>query len=192
MKLKAGIFLVIILVILGGLLAAQSIPRFLSSVPEISGTGDILPDEQGLRRFGMEISGLSCRTEDYETGARASLAQYSFCNFTITSLNGTEVILEVKKYTNMEDRTGAYQYESSHLFGQEGLISENEYGDLSRFRVSSEDDYMGHLNNPGVYYYHLWICKDLYLIHVTSSGTVEAEDEVASVGEHILSQFSRI
>lgn len=127
-----------------------------------------------------------CRTEDYETGPSSSLAQYSFCNY---SLGDTEVIIELKRFTNPEDLNGSYQYDSSHLYSAEGLISEDDYGDMSRFRVNNENDYMGHLNPPGVYYYHLWITKDLYLIHVTSKGTVEAEDSIAEIGQAILSKF---
>lgn len=155
-----------------------------------SGTRDLVLNEQDLGQLGMTGDVNECRTEGYETGEHSTLAQYSFCNYTISSLNGTRVILEVKKFTNMEDLNGSYQYDSSHYFSAEGLISENEYGDQSRFRVNSEKDYGGEYNKPGVYYYHLWICKDLYLIHITSSGrSEEAGEYVPEMGRLILSEF---
>ena len=156
---------------------------------KISGTRDLVLDEQDLQQLGM--TGHGCQTdEEYSNIVDSSLGQYSFCNYTINSLDDTEVVIELQKFANYEALDGTYQYDSSHLFGVKGLISENDYGDQSRFRVNSEDDYMGHLNEPGVYYYHLWICKDLYLIHITSSGGSEdAEGYVANIGRQILSKF---
>jgi hypothetical protein len=52
------------------------------------------------------------------------------------------------------------------------------------------NDYGGQFNEPGVYFYHLWICKDKYLIHITSKGTEEAAgDSVREIGQQILSKF---
>jgi len=98
--------------------------------------------------------------------------------------------IELQKFANYEALDGTYQYDSSHLFGVKGLISENDYGDQSRFRVNSEDDYGAEFNEPGVYYYHLWICKNEYLIHITSSGrSKEADEYIAKIGQRILSKF---
>ena len=155
----------------------------------ISGTQELVLNEQDLQQLGMTSDGTDCLTEEYTTNEYSPLAQYSFCNYNINSLNDTQVVLELKKFTNFEDLNGKYQYDSQHLFSIEGLISENDYGDQSRFRVNHENDYMGHLNEPGVYYYHLWICKNEYLIHITSKGTMEAEDYIARIGRQILSQF---
>ncbi len=141
----------------------------------ISGTQDLVLNEQDLQQLGITSDGIDCNTEEeYSNIVDSSLGQYTFCNFTINNLNDTEVVIELKKFANYEALDGSYQYDSSHLYSVEGLISENDYGDKSRFRVNSEHDYMGHLNEPGVYYYHLWICKDLYLIHITSKGSEEA------------------
>ena len=174
-----------------GILAVVFIAGCTSQKPthKISGTQGLLPDEQDLQQLGMTSDRTDCLTEEYPTNEHSPLAQYSFCNYTINSLNDTVIVLQLKKYTNFEDLNGAYQYDSQHLFSIEGLISENDYGDQSRFRVNHENDYMGHLNEPGVYYYHLWICKNEYLIHITSKGTMEAEDYIARIGRQILSQF---
>ena len=105
-------------------------------------------------------------------------------------MNPTEVIMELRKFTNAEDLNNSYQYDSSHLFGAKGLISEDDYGDQSRFRVNSDDDYGSEYNPPGVYFYHLWFTKDKFLIHITSSGSEDAEDYIAKMGRQILSKLS--
>jgi hypothetical protein len=153
----------------------------------ISGTQELVLNEQDLQQLGM--TGGECQTdEEYSNIVDSSLGQYSFCSYTI--LKDTKVVIELQKFANYEALDGTYQYDSSHLFGTKGLISENTYGDQSRFRVNSEDDYMGHLNEPGVYFYHLWICKDLYLIHITSSGrSEEAGEYITKIGRQILSKF---
>jgi hypothetical protein len=104
-------------------------------------------------------------------------------------LNDTQVIIELQKFANYEALDGSYQYSSQHLYSIEGLISENVYGDQSRFRVNNVNDYGGQYNVPGVYYYHLWICKDLYLIHITSKGSEGAREYIANIGQQILSKF---
>ncbi|MGV8141839.1 MAG: hypothetical protein ACP5NW_05345, partial [Candidatus Woesearchaeota archaeon] len=79
---------------------------------------------------------------------------------------------------------------SLHLRGAKGLLSENAFGDQSRFYVNNEDDYGAENNPPGVYYYSLYMTKDLYLVQISSSGTsADAKDSVASVGRQILSKF---
>jgi hypothetical protein len=105
-------------------------------------------------------------------------------------LNDTGVVIELKKYTNSGDLNGSYQYESLHLRSIEGLISENDYGDQSRFYVNNENDYGAEYNDPNMYYYALYISKNEYLIYVTSKGTsVEAKEYVAKIGRRILSKF---
>ncbi len=99
------------------------------------------------------------------------------------------MIIELKKFENKEALDGAYQYDSSHLFGAKGLISEDDFGDKSRFRVNSEDDYGAEYNTPGIFYYHLWICKDTYMIHITSGGSEDAKDYISGAGRKILSKF---
>jgi len=154
----------------------------------ISGTHALVLNEDELQQLGMELN--DCRTEE-STDIAASPVQYTMCNYSVRSLNDTEIIIELKKFTNREALENAYQYESSHLYSVEGLISENEYGDKSRFRVNHPSDYMGHLNEPGVYYYHLWICKNEYLIHITSKGrSADAASLVSTIGRLILSKFS--
>ncbi len=187
--MKAAAILAILLVVTIVFLAALKGLQHPASGSGISGTQELVLDRQDLRQLGMVDNGGGCWTEEYETGVHSPLAQYSFCSYIISDLNDTEVVIELKKFTNPEDLNGAYQYESSHLFSAEGLISENEYGDQSRFRVNHEDDYGGQFNDPGVYYYHLWATKNEYLIHVTSKGTVQAEDHIARIGQRILSKF---
>ena len=178
--MKLAIILAILLILIGGCSIVQD---------SISGTQELVLNEQDLQQLWMTSNGTDCQTEEYQTNEYSPLAQYSICYYTINSLNDTQIILELKKYTNFEDLNGSYQYSSLHLRSVEGLISENDYGDQSRFSVNNENDYMGHLNKPGVYYYHLWICKDKYLIHITSKGSEEAKDYIVKIGQQILSKF---
>lgn len=154
-----------------------------------SGTQELVLNDQDLQQLGDMSVGTDCRTEE-QTSYSSQKVQYTVCSYVINSLNDTEVIIELKKFTNLEDLNGTYQYDSLHLYSVEGLISENDYGDQSRFRVNNENDYMGHLNEPGVYYYHFWITKNEYLIHITSSGRSEGAGEyIEKIGLRILSKF---
>ena len=146
----------------------------------ISGTKDLALNEQDLQQLGITSDGTDCRTEEYTTNDYSPLAQYSICSYTINSLNDSRVVLELKKYINFEDLNDTYQYESLHLRGFQGLISENDYGDLSRFYVNNEST---------VYYYHLWISKNEYLILITSKGTKKDGEYIAKIGRRILSKF---
>ncbi|MDO8480907.1 MAG: hypothetical protein Q7S65_03755 [Nanoarchaeota archaeon] len=152
----------------------------------VSGTPNLELTEQDLAQLGM--SG-SCRTEAYETGPYSSLAQYSFCNYTISSLPDTKVIVELSQFSNVTDLNGTYQYSSLHLRSAEGLISENEYGDQSRFYVNNENDYGGQYTDPSISYYSLYFTKNEYLVHVTSGGSKEAEAYIADIGRRILAKF---
>jgi hypothetical protein len=168
----------------------------------ISGTRELVLNEQDLQQLEMRsdlneqdlqqlgITSGNCRTEeDYTNIVDSSLGQYSVCIYNISSLNDTQVIIELQKFANFEALNGSYQYNSQHLYSIEGLISENDYGDQSRFRVSNVNDYGGQYNDPNVYYYHLWICKNEYLVHITSKGAKEAVDYIAETGRQILSKF---
>ncbi|MCB9359369.1 hypothetical protein H6503_05540 [Candidatus Woesearchaeota archaeon] len=130
-----------------------------------------------LGELGLADNG--CRTEQYKTGEFSTLSEYSFCNYTIESLDDTEVIIELKEFTDLENLNGSYQYESLHLRGYQGMISEDEYGDMSRFYVNNESD---------VYYYHLWIADKLQLIHVTSKGSKDAEGIIVNIGNYLLAR----
>lgn len=143
------------------------------------------PDNQDLQQIGVTFDdGTACNTEEYETNEHSSLAEYSICSYI---LDDTEIIIELKKFTDKNDLNGSYQYDSSHYYSAEGMISENTFGDLSRFRVNNEHDYGG--TNTSMYYYHLWITKDDFLIHITSKGTVEAQDTIADIGEKIVGKL---
>jgi hypothetical protein len=148
-------------------------------------------NEQDLQQLGITGNGTNCRTDEaYTNIADSSIGQYSICVYNIGSLNDTQVIIELTKFTNYEALNGSYQYDSLHLFSVQSLISENDFGDQSRFRLNNENDYGGQYNDPNVYYYHLWICKDMYLIHITSGGSSrEAEGYVAKIGRQILSKM---
>jgi hypothetical protein len=148
-------------------------------------------NEQDLEQLGIISDGTNCHTEEgYTNIVDSSMGQYSICAYLIPSLSDTQVVIELQKFANYEALNGSYQYGSSHLYSVEGLISENDYGDMSRFRVNNENDYGGQFNEPGVYFYHLWICKDLYLIHITSKGrSKEAQEYIAKIGRRILSKF---
>ncbi len=180
--MKLVISLAILLVLLGGCTGPAT-----KATNTISGTRELVLNEQDLQKLGMTSSG-DCQTEEYQTNANAPLAQYSVCNYTV--LNDTQVILELQKFTNLEDLNGTYQYSSLHLRGAKGLISQNDFGDQSRFYVNNEDDYGAQYNEPGVYYYALYIAKDEYLIHISSAGrSKEAVDYVAKMGRQILLKF---
>lgn len=154
----------------------------------ISGIQELVLNEQDLQQLGMTRAG-DCQTED-QTSINSLPVRYSMCNYTINSLNDTQVVIVLQSFTNFEDLNNSYQYDSLHLYSVQGLISENDFGDQSRFRVNNVNDYMGQLDEPGVYYYHLWICKDVYLIHITSSGrSKDAQEYVAKIGRRILSKF---
>lgn len=195
--------LTIILAVLLIFVAGCSIVQDERSTHKILGTKDLILNERDLQQLGMinnlnktdleqlGITENNCRTDyEYSNIIDSSLGQYSICSYIISSLNDTKVIIELQKFANYEALNGTYQYNSMHLFGTKGLISENDFGDQSRFRVNSEDDYGAEFNEPGMYYYHLWICKDLYLIHITSSGrSKEAKDYIARIGRQILSKF---
>ncbi|MFH8080784.1 MAG: hypothetical protein QXO84_02800 [Candidatus Aenigmatarchaeota archaeon] len=131
----------------------------------------------------------NCKMEKYETNEYNSLSEYFSCNYTVNELKDTWIFVEIKKFENREDLENTYQYESSHLFGSKGLLSENELGEKSRFRVSSDDDYGAEFNPKGVYFYHLWICKGNYLIHITSKGEKEAGEYVKKIGQKIISNI---
>ena len=188
--MKLAIILTILLILIGGCSTVQESPSgpTIKTTPTISGTQDLILNEQDLQQLGMS-DGTDCYTdEEYTNIVDSSVGQYSFCNYTI--LNDTEVVVELQKFANYEALNGSYQYGSSHLYSIEGIISENDYGDQSTFRVNNENDYMGNLNEPGVYYYHLWFTKYLYLIHITSKGTEEAAgDSIEKIGQQILSKF---
>ena len=177
--MKPTIILIILFILLIGCTRVQE--------PTINTTQKLILNEQDLQQIGMRSNGTDCKTEEYETSEFSPLAQYSTCFYTIN--NHTEIIIELKKFTNFEDLNGSYQYDSSHLFSVQGLISENAYGDFSRFRVSNENDYGGQYNDPNIYYYHLWIVKDKYLIHITSKGKEEAKEYIAKTGRLILGKF---
>lgn len=153
----------------------------------VAGTKELALTEQDLQQIGMTGSG--CQTDgEYTNIVDSSKGQYSICNYAINDLN-TEVVIELKKFANYEALNGSYQYDSLHLYSVEGLISENDFGDQSRFRVSNENDYGGQYNDPNVYYYHLWICKNEYLIHITSKGPNDVKAHIEKIGRQILSKF---
>jgi hypothetical protein len=133
----------------------------------------------------------TCKTQQtYAKNQTVEHGAHSICAYTIPALNNTDIVIQLQKFKDKTALNGSYQYDSSHLFSSDGLISRNELGDQSTFRVSTEDDYGGEHNNDTMHYYHLWITKDHYLLHITSSGTVNATTEITRVGERILSKFN--
>ena len=198
--MKLAIILAILLILITGCSTVQDPPSW----PTISGTQELALNEQDLSQLGMTndvneqdlqqigiSSGTNCRTdEEYTNIVDSSVGQYSICSYIINSLNDTQVIIELQKFANYEALNGSYQYNSLQLYSVQGLISQDDFGDQSRFRVNNENDYGGQFNEPGVYFYHLWFTKDLYLIHITSSGrSKEAKEYVAKIGQQILSKF---
>src|SRR3989344_8198522 len=159
----------ILLMLVAGCSTAQDSPSTINT-NAISGTNELILNEQDLQQLGMASggseelqqlgmlsNGTDCKIEEYPTDEYSPLAQYSLCSYTINSLNDTGVIIELSKFTNLEDLNGTYQYSSLHLRSIGGLISENDYGDQSRFYVNNENDYGAQHNDSNVYYYSLYI-----------------------------------
>ena len=184
MKLRILLSIILIAIVFILIAGCSSIQN-KGSIQKFSETSDLLLNEQDLMQLGMRGD---CKTEEYNTSEKMAISQYSFCNYTIDDLN-TEIIIELSKYTNFEDLNDSYQYNSLHLRSSEGLISENKYGDQSRFYVNHESDYGGQFDESDIYYYHLWITRDLYLIHITSKGSQEAKERVKEIGLKILEKF---
>jgi hypothetical protein len=207
--MKQTTLIAIILILIGlfvsGCSTVETPPSPISGTHAISGIQELALNQQDLQQLGLTSdldeadlqqlgitgNGTNCRTDEaYTNVVDSSPSQYSICVYNIGSLNDTQVIIELTKFTNYEALNGTYQYDSLHLYSVQSLISENDYGDQSRFRLNNENDYGGQYNEPGVYYYHLWICKDLYLIHITSGGrSREADGYVAKIGRQILSKM---
>jgi hypothetical protein len=188
--MRLAVILAIILILIAGFLISQyGLPSGPATATNHTTPGipELMPDGQELQQLGIAKQE-ECRTEE-QTSIYSSMVQYGFCNYTIDGLNNTGVIIELKKFTNHDDLNGTYQYESSHLFGAKGLIGENDYGDQSRFRVNSDDDYGAQYNPPGIYFYHLWFTRGLYLVHITSGGSVGARDYIERAGRLMLSKF---
>jgi hypothetical protein len=201
--MKRTIILAILVVLIAGCSTMQEAPSGPTITHTISGTQELVLNEQDLQELGIKkdlneqdllqlglSSGDNCRTDgEYSNIVDSTLGQYTICAYLIPSLNNTQVIIEWQKFADYEALNGSYQYDTSHLYSVQGLISENDYGDMSRFRVNNENDYGGEFNPPGIYFYHLWFTKDLYLIHITSSGSKDAEEYIATIGRLILSKF---
>jgi hypothetical protein len=183
--MKQRIVLLLLLLVLVGCSPKE---EPVSTVSAVSGNQDLMFTQEDLTSLGIQGDEISCLTEKYETGEYSSLAEYSFCNYTITSLNNTEVLIQLSKFTNKNDRDGAYQYDSSHLRSSDGIISRDEYGEQSTFSKNSVNDYGGQFNDPDVHYYHLWIVKEDYLIHITSKGSIDAKEYIAKMGEQYIAK----
>ena len=190
--MKLAMISAILLILIGGCSTVQDSPSgpTIKITHTISGTQELVLNEQDLQQLGMS-NGTNCRTEEgYSNIVDSSLGQYSICIYNINSLNDTQVIIELQKFANLGALNGSYQYNSVHLRSIEGLISQNDYGDQSRFYLNNVNDYGGQYNDPNVYYYTLYTCKNEYLIHITSKGrSKEALDYIAKIGRQILSKF---
>lgn len=204
-KFKADYMLAIISAILLILMAGCSQTGAVKTGPNISGTQDLILDEQDLQQLGMASNtnetylqllgitgnGTDCRTDnEYSNIVDSSIGQYSICSYIITGLQDTDVVIEFQRFADYEALNGSYQYSSLHYYSVEGLISENDFGDQSRFRVNNVNDYGGQFNDPDVFYYHIWFTKGLYMIHITSGGrSKEAKEYIPQIGRKILSKF---
>jgi hypothetical protein len=147
-------------------------------------------NEQDRTQLGITGNGTNCQSDgDYSNIVDSTLGQHNICIYNVNGLNDTTIIIELTKFTDYEALNGSYGYSSSHLFGANGLISENDFGDQSRFHVSDPSDYGGEFNKPNEYYYNLYFTKGLYLIHITSGKNKEAKDYIAKIGRLILSKF---
>ncbi|MFA5141773.1 MAG: hypothetical protein WC471_02285 [Candidatus Woesearchaeota archaeon] len=174
-----------VLLILGGCTASSnvmSISDLALNRQDLSSLG-LVSDH--LKQLGMDSS-TDCKIEEYQTDEFSPLAQSGICSYT---LDGSEVIIQLEKYATLEALDGSYQYGSLHLRSADGLLSENDYGDKSRFYVNSPNDYGAEFNPTGVYFYSLYFTKDTYLVHISSKGSIDAKEDVAAIGRTILSKF---
>ena len=198
--MKLTISLTILLILVLGCKPVNNLPPVeKNSSSSISGIQELVlnPQDLGqlgmksdqLKQLGMTTNGTDCQIESYQADEFSPQQQNGICSYIIPGLNNSEVVIQLNKFTNLNDLNGSYQYESLHLYSSEGLISENDYGDRSRFRVNNEHDYGGEFNDPNIYYYHLWFTKDKYLIHITSKGSEGAKDYISKIGNKILSKF---
>ncbi|HLC60421.1 MAG TPA: hypothetical protein VJJ52_03245 [Candidatus Nanoarchaeia archaeon] len=174
------------------------------STHTISGVQELVLNEQDLKQLGLMTSnrtfgpivlnGTDCQIEGWVYNQTVYLNNYStWCTYTINSVKDTEVTIHyIGKITNPEDLNGTYQYNSGHYVSSKGIISENDFGDQSKFHVNSDEDYGAEFNKPGIYYYHLWFTKDGYLIEISNNGTKEGnktKEYIAKIGRQILSKF---
>jgi hypothetical protein len=190
-RMKLVMILAILLILIGGCSTVQDSPSgpTIEMTPVLSGIQELSLNAQDLQQLGMMNNGTDCQTEDYQTDADSPLAQYGICSYSINRLNDTEVVIQLEKYANVEALNGSYQYNSLHLRSIEGLISENDFGDQSRFYINNVNDYGGQFNDPNISYYALYICKDKYIIHISSKGSKDAREYVTQIGQLILSKF---
>ncbi|MGV8141052.1 MAG: hypothetical protein ACP5NW_01270, partial [Candidatus Woesearchaeota archaeon] len=169
--MKLAIILSFLLIFVAGC-AVQDTPSnpTINTTNTVSGVQELLLTEQDLAQLGMTSggydelhqlgwidNGTDCKIEEFQTGENSPTTQTGICSYIIESLNDTEIIIQYTEYTNLNDLNGSYQYSSLHLRGAKGLLSENAFGDQSRFYVNNEDDYGAENNPPGVYYYSLYM-----------------------------------
>ena len=167
----------------------QTIIPTTNTTSPVFGAQNLVLTAQDIAQLGMTSNGTDCSVQNYPNNDYSSLAQYAICDYNITSLNNTDVIIELSKLSNASIAIGAYQYDSSHLRGYQGpnlpafngTISNNDYGDMSAFYYSNEST---------TFYYHLWIVKGLYLIHITSKGDKGAQSYIANIGKVFMSKFN--
>ncbi|MFT4311251.1 MAG: hypothetical protein ACMXX7_01345 [Candidatus Woesearchaeota archaeon] len=154
---------------------------------ETIGVSDLLLSDEYVYNLDLYPSS-PCEVEIYETSNRSSLSEFGSCFFK-GSNESLEVVIQIRKFSNFDDLFGTYQYQSSHLRNIEGLISEDKFGDFSKFYINVEEDYMGHLNEEGVYIYHLWVVKDDFLIHITTKDYFDDKYLVENIANNILSKI---
>jgi hypothetical protein len=140
---------------------------------------DMILNQEELLQLGIQTNEPECKVEHYETSELSPLAEYAMCNYTIIKRNATQIIVQLQTFSNFNDLNGSYQYNSLHLRGFQGLINENEYGNLSRFYVNNESN---------TYYYHFWIVSEPHLIHVTSKGIQDDKDYVKNITLKLVSK----
>src|SRR3989338_4569467 len=100
----------LIIIIAGCVQNSQPGTQYLlneQDLAQLGMTDDV--SESELQAFGL--NGTNCRIEE----------QYSICIYNIPGLNNTQVIVELKKFTNFEDLNGTYHYNSLHMFSSQGL-----------------------------------------------------------------------
>jgi hypothetical protein len=189
--MRLAIILTIFMVLIVGCSKVPETPivPVANSTSTVSGVEDLVLNPQDLAQLGLTQDADECPTETYQVSEYSTQAQYNFCNYTVDAINGTVIVVQLQKYADMESLNGSYQYSSLHLRSIDGLLSQDDYGDQSRFYVNSVNDYMGELTDPNITYYSLFFCKDKYLVQVSSSGSKDAKEYVADLGKKILSKF---
>ncbi|HLP79507.1 MAG TPA: hypothetical protein VK158_02650 [Acidobacteriota bacterium] len=155
------------------LLTGCTVEKSTQSIQEIMLTTQEITDLQMTPKYKTGDVDLPCVVEESDS----SRTQYALCGYT---KGDSEIIIELAKYNNLNDLNDSYQYASSHLINSDWLIQQDAYGDMSKLQK---------WNESSTFYYHFYIVKDMYMIHVTSKGVESDQATVVDIGKTMLDKI---